>query len=462
VVGVPVLLLAVLKIPQWQVGTNPLKVEEKARIDAETAARIVLIQGVGGLLLFTTAGISWLNLKATQRNILLAEEKQVTERFSKAVEMLGNESSTHIRLGGIYALERIAKDSVKDHWQVMEILTAFVREKTRLQDNREPFKITDPYEDFSKSQEEFYEELDNQDEDYDELIRTPTEGYVHPIAVEIQAILTALGRRTRTHENGEQHILDLSRTDLRGVLLTGNLVGINLEEADLRWAILKDVDLSRSKLAKANLEVVRTERANLQEANLQNTQLQWAEFFGTNFQASNLENANLCEAKFQGGDLTQVNLKSARLHKAELAKSTLRQANLIGAGLDEANLSQANLENANLEFASLEKANLQSANLEAANLEDACLKGANLDSADLHGANLKDTDLRTATLNQANFNQTNLCATRLTGVDLSAVLNLTPDQVKSARHWKKAIYSPEFRQELGLPAAATVKEVLKQ
>jgi hypothetical protein len=34
-----------------------------------------------------------------------------------------------VRLGGIYALERIARDSESDHWAVMEVLTAFVREQ---------------------------------------------------------------------------------------------------------------------------------------------------------------------------------------------------------------------------------------------------------------------------------------------------------------------------------------------
>ena len=34
-----------------------------------------------------------------------------------------------IRLGGIYALERIARDSEKDHGPIMEVLTAYVREK---------------------------------------------------------------------------------------------------------------------------------------------------------------------------------------------------------------------------------------------------------------------------------------------------------------------------------------------
>ena len=36
-------------------------------------------------------------------------------------------------IGGIYALERIARDSAKDHPTVMEVLTAFIREHSREQ-----------------------------------------------------------------------------------------------------------------------------------------------------------------------------------------------------------------------------------------------------------------------------------------------------------------------------------------
>jgi hypothetical protein len=51
----------------------------------------------------------------------------LTERFTRAVEQLGNKESLTIRLGGIYALERIAQDSERDHWTVMEVLCSFVR-----------------------------------------------------------------------------------------------------------------------------------------------------------------------------------------------------------------------------------------------------------------------------------------------------------------------------------------------
>ncbi len=79
---------------------------------------------------FVTAYFTYRNVRATEANVKATEEKQVTERFSKAVELLGSEK-LEVRMGAIYALERIAKDSPKDHWTIMEVLTSLVREKSQ-------------------------------------------------------------------------------------------------------------------------------------------------------------------------------------------------------------------------------------------------------------------------------------------------------------------------------------------
>lgn len=123
-IGVPAIILLIWKVPQLQ--TKDIT-DAKDRGTLENAARITLVQALGGLSLFVTAYFSLQNLKLTQQNLVATQEKQVTERFAKAIEQLGN-ASIHVRLGAIYALERIAKDSDKDYWQVMEILTAYVRE----------------------------------------------------------------------------------------------------------------------------------------------------------------------------------------------------------------------------------------------------------------------------------------------------------------------------------------------
>ena len=48
----------------------------------------------------------------TARNFTLSREGQVTDRYTKAIEQLGSDK-LDVRIGGIYALERVARDSAK-------------------------------------------------------------------------------------------------------------------------------------------------------------------------------------------------------------------------------------------------------------------------------------------------------------------------------------------------------------
>jgi hypothetical protein len=136
---------------------------------------------------------------AAQKTVQLAEQGQITERFTKAIEQLGNEN-LEIRLGGIYALERIAKDTKRDSWTIMEVLTAFIREKAPL-----------------KQQEE------------GENAQLPK------MITAIQAALTVIGRRN--WKDPENQSLDLSNTDLRGANLNeANLKGVVFIKASLKGA----------------------------------------------------------------------------------------------------------------------------------------------------------------------------------------------------------------------------------
>src|SRR5499426_4629840 len=110
---------------------NPERIQlEKDLITAENDARVTIAQTIGGLLVLLGLYATFRNMEIARENLRVAEEGKLTERFSKAVELLGSDK-LDIRLGGIYALERIARDSQKDHWTVMEVLTAFVREQSR-------------------------------------------------------------------------------------------------------------------------------------------------------------------------------------------------------------------------------------------------------------------------------------------------------------------------------------------
>jgi hypothetical protein len=89
-------------------------------------------QAALGPLLTLAAGVS-VAAVALIRHFAQTEadrQRRITESFSKAVEQLGSEK-LEVRLGGIYSLERISKESPDDYWTVMENLTAFARERSR-------------------------------------------------------------------------------------------------------------------------------------------------------------------------------------------------------------------------------------------------------------------------------------------------------------------------------------------
>ena len=69
----------------------------------------------------------------TARNFSLARQGQVTDRYTKAIEQLGSDKGLDVRIGGIYALERIARDSRRDYPTIMEVLAAFIRDHSNEQ-----------------------------------------------------------------------------------------------------------------------------------------------------------------------------------------------------------------------------------------------------------------------------------------------------------------------------------------
>jgi hypothetical protein len=101
------------------------------------AAKPALLQtardAARGRLLTLAAGLFVAGaLVFTALNFNLSREGQVTDRYTKAIEQLGSKE-LDVRIGGIYALERVARDSAKDHPTVMEVLTAFIREHSHEQ-----------------------------------------------------------------------------------------------------------------------------------------------------------------------------------------------------------------------------------------------------------------------------------------------------------------------------------------
>ncbi len=169
-----------------------------------------------------------------------ARTRDASERFTRALELLGEAESTQ-RLSGIYALDGLWHEPHQEaiHDAVTEVLSAFVRRRAR-RDAVSPAKTTPP---------------------------------------DVLAALTALGRAP---QNGA---LAARPLDLHGIALREAYLPFSCFER----AFLYDCDFEGALLVGANLRGAWLARANLKRANLDGADLRGADLRG----ATGLLPANL-------------------------------------------------------------------------------------------------------------------------------------------------------------------------
>ncbi|MDB2620167.1 pentapeptide repeat-containing protein [bacterium] len=379
IIGLTVVFL--WKIPELQVFHLVGEISLMDRTVVEDTYRKTLIQGCAALVVITGLYFTW-------RRIEVSEEDQYTDRFTEAINLLRS-TDLHSRLGGIYALERIAKDSQKDRWTIIEFLCGFVRHPPVEQS--EPLEISNENEENHKSN-----------------------------GVDVHTAVVVLGRLSKARRKSEDPL---------------KLAGANLERADLRKADLSKADLwkgrftgatlSEATLAEANLWQATFTGAFLKKTNLTNGKLLEADLSHAKLGEAILDWANCYDADFRNSDLTKAKLREASLIKADFEGAILNEANLIGADLREAKfthaklnkaiLSGANLLNAFLDHAILEEANLTQAIISEAYLPAAVLRKAKAKGANFTGSNMNDTDLREADFTGANFTSADLNRAKLAG-----------------------------------------------
>ena len=66
---------------------------------------------------------------ATWRQVHISREGQITDRFSRVVDQIGS-PVLDVRIGGLYALERIARNSAADRNAILFLLGAVIRTRT--------------------------------------------------------------------------------------------------------------------------------------------------------------------------------------------------------------------------------------------------------------------------------------------------------------------------------------------
>ncbi len=244
--------LFIARIPQWQSWIASLH-DPKDRVLVENEILKSIFQVLGGAFFGLGVYFTW-------RNFRLAQEGQITQRFNDAIEHLGSDKP-EIRLGGIYALARIARDSPKDHMSVMHVFSSYVRENSR---------------------------------------RTPVE----PVASEVQAILTMIARRSIEFESQDDII------DLRDAFLPA---------VNLRGAQLERVNFEGSTLARANLQDALLRGADFRTAILESTYLRGADLRDADLKGADLRHGSLRGALLKGADIFGAKLEGTTLLDTDLS-----------------------------------------------------------------------------------------------------------------------------------------------
>jgi hypothetical protein len=234
-------------ILERDIGPRSRQLSPLELAQAKNDIRSTALQTLAGIGIVAGAVATW-------RTLRINREGQITERFTRAIDQLGSDK-LDIRVGGIYALERIARDSREDHGPIIEILTAFIRQNA-------------PW---------------NSDSSRDDVDIAWGAVPGHSKA-DIQAALTVVARR------------DVSRDppDYR----------LNLSSADLR---------------KANLSHARLDRASFRYSSLESAYLRGATLRHADFFFTHLEGADLTEALLEGADFFEALTSNARLVDADVS-----------------------------------------------------------------------------------------------------------------------------------------------
>lgn len=222
----------------------------------------------------------------TARNYGLNLRGQLADRFSDACELLDS-PSLEKRLGGLYSIEQIMRDSAPDHAKCITLLSSFVRTRRGASD--------------------WFDRAD--------WIEISPEAHTHnELSVEIQAAMAILaGRPSRPEPR---------RCDLRGV--------------DLRSLSIRSFDFPDV----PSLKSMFLTRADLASADLRGADLSETIATGIRLAHARLDNSNLT-----GTGLTHADLRGAFLHGACLVRARLDGANLAGVqGLEPEQFAHARID----------------------------------------------------------------------------------------------------------------------
>jgi uncharacterized protein YjbI with pentapeptide repeats len=309
-VGIIVFVAALVFIPERSVQHEKLSVAERLAAVA-TVRQLIALLGGGALAVI---GIYYTHQRHVidRRSNALQYDSNYTDRYTAAVAQLGSESLT-IRMGGIYGLERVARDSTDDKDTVIAVLASFVRaDATRAAA---------------------------------ELGEWPQLGLLRFQApLDVVAALSVVTRMGKAPTDVfDPPWLDLTGSHLGSVTLTHHHVvqGVDFSEAYLRGASLMFTNFDGSNLFLANLSNAAGTKASFVHSRMERTHLHMAHFPNADFSHAWMQDADLSYSMFSDAKFLGTIFLDADLSGSMLVGADVRDAVFAGAKLYRTNFSGA-------------------------------------------------------------------------------------------------------------------------
>ena len=446
---------------------------------AQSDIRGNLVAALGVLAVLVGAAVGYLNYREDQRQnretLRIQERGQVTDRFSQAVDQLGAEGDQRldVRMGGIFGLAEIARDAPSLHWPIMQLLTAYIRERS-WELVAEAATVTRLRPDLQAATEVIASQerdLDRGRLDLRTAVLPAVELHGNHVRLEgahlSNAHLKSASFRDAHMDGADLRDADVSDAcfvacslraiDMRGAVANG--AGFDLcDLEDARWQTPATplaasisgeeyhprTQLTKARFCRARLPRARFGECHLSGANFSEAKLAEAYFWDAQLAGSSFELADLKGAYFGG---TKTDLSDAVFRRAVLVGAVLTDTNVLRTDFGEADAAQATFDNAHgadarfdglqgvatsfrqvqLEGGEFGEANLEGAVFWNANLAHARFFGARLQASDFTGADLQEASFADAILDAATFS-----TVRLDGQRFDAA-GLTPAQLAEAR-----------------------------
>ena len=253
--------------------------------------------------------------RVAERQADTAQQSVLNERYQKSAEMLGS-SVLSVRLGGIYALERLAwEHPAQYHVEVMKLLFAFIRQPIA-------------------------------DEDTTDYAMIGVRGARQDVQAALDTVRLCRAEN-RMLELNSQFFVDLHGADLRksdvsninlSTMLLASVQAFRYRSFGGRGVVS---DLSHAKVTDAELSLAIIASAHCAFTDFSDSRLVSAKMPNAFFIRTSFRNAHLGGADVSGASFEDANLRGAKLRRTNLSGAKFRESEPRAMGLTQEQLNEA-------------------------------------------------------------------------------------------------------------------------